>query len=569
SFINRFLLQQAILPAIPTPTTTRPTVIRYGASLQATLHFLPKEGELIEQCEVIKDQVAERLRQTVQVGGNEVERVNYVELEAPVDALKSGVEIVDSPGLNDPDLPRMQITLDFLPKADAILLFLSAQQLFTRNQNEFLQHHILKRRDLNRLFILVNYWDQVDSSERSDVLAHLRQELQKLLSKQDDLSGYLNQIKILPVSAKTGENGDEVQAEIWNYLAKSKAEEVLSLGNHRFNQYVDSYLLRLASQIELVLQDRSERDKQRLRLEQEAKHYQQQRDQLLIELKKILAPEFTEYRHALVNLFDQTEIKMVQRINELGKLHGDDVEQLNRSLVRNLSALQQAHQRQLQMAGEHFLQRLRFEVERQKGRLNLPQRLDVELNEYFLDWNKALTSDAIPGVDVLSKASATLGIAGLLVGAGTFWAGLAAPAVAVNSGLLATIGGWFTTSTTVVVATSFATFGIPALVVGVGGILGFFYGKQQKKEKLAKLLVELIDNLSIDLQNAKGELERTLLAEQPKRIDLICSSVDHEVTQIYQNKIDELQRLSGITDNGEALKQLKRQLECLKLEVNF
>ena len=39
TFINRFLLQEDILPAFPRPTTTRLTKVRYGESLKAQLVF--------------------------------------------------------------------------------------------------------------------------------------------------------------------------------------------------------------------------------------------------------------------------------------------------------------------------------------------------------------------------------------------------------------------------------------------------------------------------------------------------------------------------------------------------
>ena len=117
TFINRFLLKQDILPAYPKPTTTRLTRVRYGDTLRATLFF--QDGTR----EVVDTQVAERLLASVSTNGNDAARINHVVLEVPSDVLKEGIEVIDAPGLNDPDAGRMKVTFDFLHQADAILFF--------------------------------------------------------------------------------------------------------------------------------------------------------------------------------------------------------------------------------------------------------------------------------------------------------------------------------------------------------------------------------------------------------------------------------------------------------------
>jgi hypothetical protein len=51
-----------------------------------------------------------------------------VELFWPLELLKNGVEIIDSPGLNE-HATRTKVTMDYLRRADAILMVLNAQAI--------------------------------------------------------------------------------------------------------------------------------------------------------------------------------------------------------------------------------------------------------------------------------------------------------------------------------------------------------------------------------------------------------------------------------------------------------
>jgi hypothetical protein len=112
SFINRFLLERELLPAWSTPTTALPTQIRFGEQVRA-IRFRPstREGIDLEE-EVITDEVAERLRDWVSAANKDhaEEGVFQVIVETPASRLAAGVEVVDAPGLNDPNPERMKLT---------------------------------------------------------------------------------------------------------------------------------------------------------------------------------------------------------------------------------------------------------------------------------------------------------------------------------------------------------------------------------------------------------------------------------------------------------------------------
>ncbi len=84
---------------------------------------------------------------------------------------RNGVEIVDSPGLNEhPD--RTRVTEELLKETDAILFMTNANKLLTQGERDIITR--IKEREgdrpLENLFLVVNFMDNLDSDEdREDV----------------------------------------------------------------------------------------------------------------------------------------------------------------------------------------------------------------------------------------------------------------------------------------------------------------------------------------------------------------------------------------------------------------
>jgi hypothetical protein len=86
--------------------------------------------------------------------------VDYAVVEYPLALLEKGVEIVDSPGLNDTE-SRNQLTLNYVNSCHAILFVLSATQQFTLGEQRYLDNYI-KDRGLTTFF-LINAWDEIQN----------------------------------------------------------------------------------------------------------------------------------------------------------------------------------------------------------------------------------------------------------------------------------------------------------------------------------------------------------------------------------------------------------------------
>ena len=86
--------------------------------------------------------------------------MDYAVVEYPLPLLEKGVEIVDSPGLNDTEA-RNQLTLEYVNNCHAILFVLSATQQFTLGEQRYLDNYI-KDRGLT-VFFLINAWDEIQN----------------------------------------------------------------------------------------------------------------------------------------------------------------------------------------------------------------------------------------------------------------------------------------------------------------------------------------------------------------------------------------------------------------------
>ena len=93
--------------------------------------------------------------------------------------LDHGIEIIDTPGVNDPEARGEQITLGFLPQADAIIFITHAARAFKESEIEFLRDRV-GNQDRQRVLFVVNACDILEEEEDRD---DLRERGETLLEK--------------------------------------------------------------------------------------------------------------------------------------------------------------------------------------------------------------------------------------------------------------------------------------------------------------------------------------------------------------------------------------------------
>lgn len=158
------LLGENLLPSDVNPCTALLTVLKYGPDKKVTIHFndgkspQPVDFHTFKQRYTIDPEEAKELEQKKQQAFPDV---SHAVVEYPLELLSKGVEIVDSPGLNDTEA-RNELSLGYINNCHAILFVLRASQPCTLAERRYLENYI-KGRGLS-IFFLINAWDQVRES---------------------------------------------------------------------------------------------------------------------------------------------------------------------------------------------------------------------------------------------------------------------------------------------------------------------------------------------------------------------------------------------------------------------
>lgn len=195
TFLNAFVFEDDILPSATTPMTASLSIITYGESAKVVAEFYSKD-EWIEQCTLaeqplqglsdfeasrvkaakelilksapIKNTIEDYFGKTcedsldniveyVGADGKYVSITKSVKIYYPKDYLK-GVEIVDTPGFNDPIVSRELRTKEFLKKADVVVMMLYAGRPFDSTDRTILFENV-KQCGIGKIIIGINKYD--------------------------------------------------------------------------------------------------------------------------------------------------------------------------------------------------------------------------------------------------------------------------------------------------------------------------------------------------------------------------------------------------------------------------
>ncbi|HEY6476663.1 MAG TPA: dynamin family protein, partial [Polyangia bacterium] len=209
TFINA-LLGVPVLPTGITPTTAVLAHVTHGARATATL-----VGEDGARKTIAGSALSDWLTVDGLAGqsGNsgkpgEALAFHHVEVTQPVALLENQLTIVDTPGVNDINEQRAEITYGYLPRADAAVFLLDATQILTASERQFLEERIL-RSTRERLLFVVAKTDLLSEAELAETLAFARKHLAAIVPEP----------AIFPVSAKRALAGDRVGSGMEAFVA--------------------------------------------------------------------------------------------------------------------------------------------------------------------------------------------------------------------------------------------------------------------------------------------------------------------------------------------------------------
>lgn len=226
TFINA-MLGDEVLPAYAKPCTAIINEVKWGESKRALLHYTNSTGNgakpvkeipvnQIEDYVVIKDNVGE-------IKENSYEKL---ELLWPLDICKDGVEIIDSPGLNEHEI-RQKVTMDYLSTVDAILFVLSCEVLCSQSELNFIDNNLISMGHED-IFFICNRINQIRVKERESIKEHAFSKLAERTKRGKESIFFIDALGALegrlePDEQRLNQSGvPELEKELANFLTNQK-----------------------------------------------------------------------------------------------------------------------------------------------------------------------------------------------------------------------------------------------------------------------------------------------------------------------------------------------------------
>ena len=222
--------------------------------------------------------------------GKKCNLVKYVELGSKLDFLSDGIEIVDTPGLDDPVIQREEITKEYISQCDMMLHLMNVSQSATLKDVEFIIDAVLYQ-NISKLLIVITRADTVSKEQLDEVIKYTKSSIERQLkaqNKDSQLDYILKTIKFIPISGRmallhrTGREEEALKSgytieqtgilEIEQYLTETlfgsssqKGELVIQSAKNQLQKVIEkqnsfyNYELQLLSkskdELELELQD--------------------------------------------------------------------------------------------------------------------------------------------------------------------------------------------------------------------------------------------------------------------------------------------------------------------------
>lgn len=275
TFLNAFVFGDDVLPSATTPMTAALSLITYGEKEKITAEFYTKDewaeqkqtaalpiDDSIEELEKSKRQAAKelvaksaklgsrlesllgktqddelsKLEDYVGADGTYVSITKAVTVYYPKEYLK-GVNIVDTPGMNDPIVSREERTREFLSKADVVLMMLYAGRPFDSTDHNILFNDVRKCGP-GKVLIGINkydipYLDKNKPEDEEEIKAYVKEQIGKACRQLNDatVAEILKDVEPIPLSANMA------------LLSKLPMERITSNEKYQFDwkRYCDGF----------------------------------------------------------------------------------------------------------------------------------------------------------------------------------------------------------------------------------------------------------------------------------------------------------------------------------------
>ena len=229
------LMGQEILGSAVVPETANLTIVKHGNPSAKVFYWNKDEWNRIEQSaeniksikefvdetkSVFGDSLSDLIKEesvsedvdinslakytSAEASGKKCNLVKYVELKSDLNFLADGIEIVDTPGLDDPVIQREEITKEYLSACDLMVHLMNVSQSATLKDIEFIIDALLYQ-NITKLLIVITRADTVSKEQLEEVINYTKSSIEiqlKAQNKDSKLNYILEHIKFIPISGK-------------------------------------------------------------------------------------------------------------------------------------------------------------------------------------------------------------------------------------------------------------------------------------------------------------------------------------------------------------------------------
>ena len=208
------LLGKELLGSAVVPETLNLTLIKHATTENAKVFYWSKReysemfgetsNEHIQEIPIEENiEVSELSTYTSAKSEKKVSQfIKYVELGVDLPFLRNGVELVDTPGLDDPVVKREEVTKEYVSRCDMMLHLMNVSQSATSKDIEFLIDALLYQ-NISKLLVVITRADTVGKKELEEVILYTKESIKQELARQNKnskLDFILETIEFIPVS---------------------------------------------------------------------------------------------------------------------------------------------------------------------------------------------------------------------------------------------------------------------------------------------------------------------------------------------------------------------------------
>lgn len=229
------LLGENLLPVDVTPTTATINAMLWNEERQMSVYGADGTIETLELN-------SQYLKKYIAGADFDPNLIKYLKIGIPAEILKNKVVLVDTPGVDDLNEQRVDVTYKFIPRADAVLFLLDATSPVRRTEKEFIEDNLLSS-GIEKILFIANFVDRVDEEEKEETIEYIANRLraalggtagqvfgisawQALKGKIDENSELIKQSGILEVEnaiKKLIETGSQTEEKLNRYKKRTMA----------------------------------------------------------------------------------------------------------------------------------------------------------------------------------------------------------------------------------------------------------------------------------------------------------------------------------------------------------